>query len=128
MLFLSYASLRRISDITIGDYWGIEKFHGQQISSGKMPDRKDWSCVLVNTEKGKRFLGIYKEYLQLWQTEAVWIAENNQQLNAPSYKNTDREVILRGYAQSGYTAVESAFIQKHGGKLRYYWRLMKNLR
>ena len=31
-------------------------------------------------------------------------------------------------AEGGYAAVETAFVQKSGGKLRYTWRLIKNLR
>lgn len=43
-----YASINRISDITIGDFWGIEK---------SMPDFADndgISLVLVNSDKGKK--------------------------------------------------------------------------
>ena len=121
-----YASLRRISDITIGDYWGVEKYHGEQISSGQMPERKDWSCVLVNTQKGKRFLETHQDNLILFPTKALWVAENNRQLNAPSSKTAKREAIFRNYARGGYAAVETAFIRECGGKLRYYWRMLKN--
>ena len=42
-----YAKLPRIADITLGDFWGIEKFHP------KMDDNKGTSMVLLNTEHGK---------------------------------------------------------------------------
>ena len=42
-----YMSVDRVSDITIGDFWGIEKVRPD------LNDKKGTSCVLVNTNKGK---------------------------------------------------------------------------
>lgn len=42
-----YRKLPRISDITLGDYWGISKYHPE------MDDDKGTSVVLLNTEQGK---------------------------------------------------------------------------
>ena len=122
-----YASLKRVSDLTIGDYWGIEQFHGEELGSEKTPNRKDWSCILINTDKGRLFLQQYKDNLFLMPTEASWVAEKNQQLNAPSIKNDRREKLLQAYAHKGYRAVESAFVKESGGWLRYYRRLIKNM-
>lgn len=44
-----YASVNRISDLTIGDFWGIEK------ADPVYDDLDGVSLVLVNSEKGKRF-------------------------------------------------------------------------
>lgn len=121
----AYAAMERIADITVGDYWGIGEFHGEDITSGRMPDRKDWSCVLVNTEKGNTFLENHAQALQMYPTQAEWVAENNRQLKAPSEKSRARDRILSWYTEGGYAAVESAFIQASGGSLRFYWRMTK---
>ena len=42
-----YRKLPRIADITLGDYWGISKYHPE------MNDNKGTSVVLLNTEHGK---------------------------------------------------------------------------
>jgi len=42
-----YRKLPRIADITLGDYWGISKYHPE------MNDDKGTSVVLLNTEHGK---------------------------------------------------------------------------
>ncbi len=42
-----YRKLPRIADITLGDYWGISKYHPE------MDDNKGTSVVLLNTEHGK---------------------------------------------------------------------------
>ncbi len=47
-----YASFDRISDITLGDYWGIE----QQADRPFEDVKKGVSLVLINTEKGKGLL------------------------------------------------------------------------
>lgn len=44
-----YAGYRRPSDITIGDYWGVEKHHRE------IADRLGVSLVLLNTQKGGAF-------------------------------------------------------------------------
>lgn len=44
-----YSSYNRPSDITIGDYWGVENHHP------RLSDRLGVSLVMVNTEKGKTF-------------------------------------------------------------------------
>lgn len=123
-----YACLNRVSDLTIGDYWGIEKKHASDFESGKIEKRSDWSCILVNTPKGRDFLQLHKDALQLFETEAQWIAEGNQQLNHPSVKPENRERILKLYQAGGYRAVEADFIRNYGGRLRYAWRMIKNLR
>lgn len=54
-----YASLQRPSDLTIGDFWGIEK------AMPDFEDKKGVSLVLVHTEKGKRLLLSLRDRLEL---------------------------------------------------------------
>lgn len=42
-----YRKLPRVADITLGDYWGVSKYHPE------MDDDKGTSVVLLNTEHGK---------------------------------------------------------------------------
>lgn len=114
-----YATMQRGSDITIGDYWGVEQFHD-------VPSNKKWSCILVNTEKGETFLSSYGADMILIATEPKWIAQNNRQLVAPSTKGTKRETILKQYRQGGYPAIEANFVAHFGGKMRFFWRNLKN--
>lgn len=48
--FCPYASTDRCSDITIGDFWGIEKI------APDFDDNKGISLVMCNTEKGKQIM------------------------------------------------------------------------
>lgn len=118
-----YAGMDRVSDLTVGDYWGMEKHHSHQ-----MQDRTDWSCVLVNTEKGKAFLSQYGENLTLVESKPQWAAEENRQLRAPSEKGAGRARLLELYKKGGYKAVEKAFVKENGGALRYRLRLYRSLK
>lgn len=122
-----YAGSSRVSDITIGDYWGIGQFHGEQIGGGQMPDRADWSCVLVNTPKGVRFLEEHGDRLALYPSRLEWAAENNQQLKAPVEREESRDLLLEIYRASGYKGVEAQFVKQKGGKLRFIWRMHRNI-
>lgn len=123
-----YACTKRVSDLTIGDYWGIEKHHAEDIQSGKIPDRRDWSCVLVNTEKGRAFLESCGKDLLLFPTKTEWVADTNRQLREPSAKGQQREQVLQAYTQGGYPAVERMFIRNKGGALRFYRRMYRSMR
>lgn len=122
-----YARLERVSDLTIGDYWGIDSGHADDFAAGRMPVRNDWSCVLVNTDKGRRLLDEHGGELDLYHTEVTWIAQGNHQLCHASARPPERVSMLACYEQGGYTAVEDAFVQSFGGKLRYNVRLVKQV-
>lgn len=123
-----YACMKRVSDLTLGDYWGVEKHHAEDMKSGTIPDRRDWSCVLVNTEKGRAFLETCGKDLLLFPTKAEWVAQTNRQLREPSTKGQQRDQILQAYTQGGYAAVERQFIRDKGGALRFYRRMYRSMR
>ncbi len=122
-----YAKLERNSDVTIGDYWGVEKQHQLDFQSGKMPNRKDWSCVLVNTEKGERLMEKHAGMIERYRSSAEAIAQENHQLCHPTKRPEQRDELLNLYCSGGYAALEKQFLHSVGG-LRYYFRLLKQLR
>lgn len=123
-----YAGGKRGADLTIGDYWGIEKFHSEDLQAGKLPDRTDWSCILVNTKKGQEFLKRHEERLLCCPTRAQWVAATNRQLTEPSKKHPKRQKLLQAYQSGGYEAVEREFVRENGGRLRFAWRMRKQMR
>lgn len=48
--FCPYACMHRVGDVTIGDFWGVEKIDSD------FADNKGVSLVLSNTEKGERLI------------------------------------------------------------------------
>lgn len=123
-----YAKEERSSDLTIGDYWGVEKYHADDFASGTMKKRPDWSCILVGSAKGEALLKQHGGALILHPSRLEWVAVENHQLRHPTQKPDSRAALLRLYAAGGYSAVEEAFICKSGGRLRYFFRVLKQLR
>lgn len=123
-----YARIERVSDVTIGDYWGMEKHHGAELKAGRMPSHKKWSCVLMSTEKGHQLLNNYGDDIAMYPSEVEWVAEKNRQLQQPMVEPDGYKVLTRRYQEGGYAAVEKEFIHSCGGKLRYYVRLYRQMR
>ncbi len=51
-----YACEHRPADITLGDYWGIEKQHPELLGKGRWDESKGISCVIINTKKVNHLL------------------------------------------------------------------------
>lgn len=69
-----YASLERVSDITLGDSWGSEM--------PKETQNEGISLILCQTEKGEELIA--NSELELHEVELNKAVENNHQLQAPS--------------------------------------------
>ena len=104
-----YARQNRISDLTIGDYWGIEVEHPELLGVGGYDEKAGISCVLVNTEKGKNLCASMEELLRLDISEFEKVQRRNGQLIAPSKKANGREQILEIYKNNKYPGVEMFF-------------------
>ena len=61
----------RIDDITIGDFWGVSKFHDEFDAKAGV------SSILVNTEKGAALLESVKDKLQISDAKLEDIADYN---------------------------------------------------
>ncbi|MDL2262541.1 Coenzyme F420 hydrogenase/dehydrogenase, beta subunit C-terminal domain, partial [Bacteroidales bacterium OttesenSCG-928-I21] len=85
----NYCTPERISDITIGDYWGIQKEHPNFFST------KGVSCMLINTDKGNRlFNEIVSDYYCL-NSSFEKIAKHNHNLQFPTKRNIIRDTIYQ---------------------------------
>lgn len=56
LLKYPFAQMSRSGDITIGDYWGIEKEHPELLKKGNMLKEEGISCIFINSEKGLRLI------------------------------------------------------------------------
>ena len=116
-----------MSDLTIGDYWGIRQSHPELLKE------EEWhrgiyngiSCVLVNTEKGKKLLEKSEKIVKR-SSSVELVSRHNGQLNRPSKYPADRDEILELYRTKGYRAVEKKFRKDLGSK-RYYYKLKSSI-
>lgn len=89
-----FASYERVSDITIGDFWGAENVFPEY------DDKKGISLLLGNTEKGNRVIGELNSAGMLKYTER----ENVYQpiLKQPFGEPRNREAFWKDYHERGY--------------------------
>ena len=104
-----YANTRKLSDITIGDYWGIENI---------MPEFKDEygvSAILINSAKGQ---SVWQEEccnFDYFESRVEDVTKRNPNLTKPSAKPSKREEFWRDY-EKGFSFIAN----KYGGNnLKY---------
>lgn len=107
-----YAGMHRVSDITIGDYWGIKSQHPEYLKTrgGIFSEEDGVSCLLVNSPKGEEALERLTVGANIANSSCAQVMQNNKQLQCPSQYHKDRERIMKLYSQFGYWAVEMWFL------------------
>lgn len=92
-----YANSHRISDLTIGDFWGLGK---------KRPvnyDTKKVSVVTPNTDKGALLLKACKQKLFLEERDREEAISGNKQLQVPSIRHKYYQVFRALYHNFGFS-------------------------
>lgn len=120
-----YADSHRTGDITIGDFWGIEKEHPELLGKNKIDESKGVSVIIANTDKGIDFIKKNRNLFDLYKSSFEKAARGNAQLNCPSRYDEKREQILELYANNGWKAVDERFNKNIG--LRKYSGYIKSL-
>lgn len=113
-----YTSINRHSDITIADYWGIEKILPE------FDDDKGVSLILINTLKGETLFNDIKHNL-------IYIETNVQdclqpQLIKPTACSPKREEFWKDYRKKGYEYILKKYVfitWKHKIKI-LFWRIL----
>lgn len=123
-----YACPDRVSDITVADFWGIDRDSLINKYDGRI------SLVLINTNKGKELFDIVKDDLVFEDrefSEAVNPIQTN--INRPSVPHKDRELFETMYKKHGfYKAVKSTSVGKEvaRNKLRFgsLYQILKKIK
>lgn len=108
-----YACLQRTGDLTIGDYWGANKFSPELMkeNGGEFDTKEGVSCVLCNNLKGQQMLEIIKSNLVLKEVDIDKILIINKQLREPAKHTGLREKLIKLYNKNGYKAVEKVHLR-----------------
>ncbi|MBQ7549031.1 MAG: Coenzyme F420 hydrogenase/dehydrogenase, beta subunit C-terminal domain [Clostridia bacterium] len=105
-----FPSEGRQGDITLGDYWGVRE---ELISEmGGADPELGVSCVLVNTEKGKRWFSAIGNSVCVARTDRASVEKRNKQLTAHSTPLPEHSALLNGYIKTGYAAFRKGY-KKH---------------
>ena len=108
-----YVTLKRVSDISLGDYWNIEK------KIIKFNNNLGTSMVLINSEKGLDIFNEIKNSFEYIETDCEDAVKSNLTLWKKIPKPEERDEIIRDYIQYGYKRLE-LFYKKKCKKRKYY--------
>lgn len=117
-----YARKERVSDITVGDFWGIEKFYPKD----KIQD-KFWSCILVNSLKGHELIKKYGDDFELIESDFEKVACMNEQLHSPYKRPEQRDLYIKEYIHNGYKGVEKCYTKNMGGTIKMFLKKQKQI-
>ena len=106
-----FARPDRVSDITIGDAWGIEKINP------KFDPMKGVSLIIANNNQGKIIVGALSSKMDLESVTLQWAIENNTQLREASRVNNNRAKFFdlwksEGFTNSVFSCTKQSFVKK----------------
>lgn len=107
----------RVSDLTIGDFWNLEK-----IDNSVKDFYKGYSMVVVNSEKGKTVLKGIQEKVELRPMDNSLLLHNNEAYRKPTTKNAIQYVFRWCYTFMPYDLLEKIFFENDHPKLRMFLR------
>lgn len=117
-----YANEKRVSDITVGDFWGVKNV-------STLPEHKDGlSVILVNNDKGEALLSNCAQALYMEEHPVEEAVAGNAQLRHPSPKHKNAEKFRTLYPRIGFKKAARRCLWKNQIKyagLALYLKLMK---
>lgn len=97
-----YASHKRPSDITIGDYWGISNVEPDMVKNNQLNEQKGVSLMITNSTKGDMFLSKYNNQISFFESNLENVSKYNHNLKEPSLMHESREGIFNIYLNKSY--------------------------
>ncbi len=100
-----WAKPERCSDITLADFWGIEK------ANAGLDSKNGVSCVLANTAKGREFFNSIKMQLAgITEQPLSFAIENNSCLSSPTVVPPYRAQFFEDWKRMGYDSVVNKYL------------------
>lgn len=99
-----YVGEKRISDITIADFWGYISDNRKMRNT-----EKGISLVIVNTNKGKEIFDYITSEIKFTEKEIEEAKLGNQCLREPFPKNTNYDMFWRTYFEKGYEVASTKY-------------------
>lgn len=94
-----YASIERISDFTIADFWGIERV------APELYDNNGASLVILNTEKAQIIFNEIKDMIIYKECPVNESIIDQPNLHHPTRKPISRDIFWSDYQNNGYNYV-----------------------
>ena len=91
-----YARKERVSDVTVGDFWGLQRETLKHNYDGRI------SLVIVNSQKGREMLSLLKSFAIIEERSLEEAIVGNKQLSSPMAITKEREEFLKYYKKFGF--------------------------
>lgn len=104
----SFKKKYRNSDITLADYWGINKVHPE------MDDKKGTSLVVVNSKKGKELFELIKNDIIYIETDLDIAIKNNASMIVSSNRPNNREEYINDIDKMNMEKLTKKYVPKPG--------------
>lgn len=113
----AFKSKNRASDLTLADFWGIEKVLPE------LNDNKGTSLVLVHGKKGKKLLDDISEYIEIKEVDLDKALIYNPSATVSSSKPQKREEFIKNIRSEEFDKItekysKRTFIQKLKSKIK----------
>ena len=122
-----YACPTRIGDITLGDFWGIEKNQPDCLceNGGILDEKRGISFCLINSPHGAELFEKISSQIDYVESDFETISMQNGNLLKSTSMSDKRNLIIELYKKQGYKAVDHLYWKKVGNKKIYYFILAK---
>lgn len=112
----NYANISRVGDITLGDFWGIEKYNK------KLNDNKGISLLLINTPKGLEIFKSIKKDLFNKKIPEKYAIKGNPILKQPFKKHSNRDIFFENIDKKDiFINMEDSLSNKYDGIITNFW-------
>lgn len=99
-----FASTNREGDITLGDFWGVDKFHkGLSTENGI-------SAIIINTNKGNQLFSNIKNDITAIDSKLEYVKVENKNLSNPSKKHEYRDKIYLEYRDTNFESISKKYL------------------
>ena len=115
-----YACPERVSDITIGDFWGLGKHNP---ADDIPPHPNGCSVILPTTGKGLKVVNAISEEMNIFKRDVEEAVSGNDQLKFPSPYNRRKKIFRKLYPFLGRPAYKLVIFDKY---TRYQLKRVKN--
>lgn len=111
----------RLADITLADYWGIEKI------APELDDDKGISSIYINSEKGQRILNAISDRVFLCEMDLDVAVAHNEAMVESEILSSDRTDFLRDLRRKSFDMVYGKYIYQFALDTKIKWTLRRIL-
>ena len=117
-----FARPERVSDITLGDAWGINDIFPE------WNPLQGVSLLLANTQKGKEWVNSIQPFMELRPVSIEWAVSANEQLHCPTKMHPKRDLFFKLWHRKGFSfavnrAIRGSFFERVIRKIKTVLKL-----